>query len=312
MNERISIIIPCYNCQSTIAQTLESVFAQSFQSFTVYCINDGSTDNTGIILDQWSLRHKNLHVIHQKNQGQTKAKNKGIKISKGKYIAFLDSDDLWEPDKLLFQYALMEKKPDVGLCYTNGLYINSQNEPQGEIGISTALQGKCLSTLLLGNAIVASSVMIRSTLLETTGLFDETLTACENWELWTRFASVSNLAVIDKPLTLYRRHANNMSHNLEKMRLNRLRVVDKNSKRYKDKIPNSAVLIKETFYKAHRFFGENYLWKLQLSKARYDILQALRYKPFDFKLYLLYLKSLLGERLLSRIRQYRRFPQQPA
>lgn len=305
MSELISIVMPCYNAEKTLKKSLDSIFAQSFQDFKVYCVNDGSTDQTPQILNQLALLYKNLHVIHQNNQGQTKAKNAALKICQGRYIAFLDSDDLWDEDKLLFQYALMKKDESIGLCYTNGCYIDEDDMPQGKIGYNQALQGNCLKSLLLGNAIVASSVMIRADLLKRVGLFDEKLTACENWELWTRIASVSRLAIIDKPLTFYRRHGNNMSHNIEKMRKNRLYVVSKNSHIYRKKLTNYQAITKEAYYRAYQFFGENYLWKMQLKPARENLRKALQYKPFDWRTYMLYGKTLLGETLLTKIRARR-------
>lgn len=305
MNEIISVVMPCYNGEKTLQKTLDSVFSQSFKEFKVYCVNDGSTDGTQRILSQYALLNKNMVVIQKENQGQTKAKNDALKIAKGKYIAFIDSDDIWDSEKLLYQYARMEKDADVGLCYTNGHYIDADDHIHQKFGIDIKLQGECLRELLMGNAIVASSVMIRAALLKKTGLFDENLTACENWELWTRFASHSKIAVIDMPLTNYRRHDNNMSHNIDKMRKNRLYIVEKNARTYHNYFPNFNQLVEETFYKAHQFFGENYLWKLQLPKARKDLMQALRYKPFDKKLYYLLLKSFLGEKLLSKVRNSR-------
>lgn len=305
MSEIVSIIMPCYNCEATIKKTLDSVLTQSFDSFKLYCVNDGSTDQTGKILDKMALLHKNMQVIHQKNSGQTKAKNHALKIVQGEYIAFCDSDDLWDKDKLMYQYAYMDKNRDVGLCYTDGYYIDEKDNQHGLIGYNKQLQGSCLRHLLLGNAIVASSVMLRAKLLKKVGVFDEKLTACENWELWTRIASVSKLGILEKPLISYRRHANNMSHNLERMRKNRLYVVAKNAKIYKNKIPNHRNLSKEAFYRAYQFFGENYLWKMQLKSARLNFRQALKYKPFDLKTYLLYAKTLLGETLLKQIRKRR-------
>ncbi|MGE4350116.1 MAG: glycosyltransferase family 2 protein [Candidatus Berkiella sp.] len=302
MNEIISVVMPCYNGEKTLQKTLDSVFAQSFQEFKLYCVNDGSTDGTAKILAQYALLNKNMVVIDKVNQGQTRAKNDALKVAKGKYIAFIDSDDVWDNEKLLYQYACMEKERDVGLCYTNGYYIDTDDHIDQKFGVETKLQGECLRELLMGNAIVASSVMIRAALLKKTGLFDENLSACENWELWTRFASHAKIAMIDMPLTHYRRHDDNMSHNIDKMRKNRLYVLEKNAQTYHNYFPDFNRLVKESFYKAHQFFGENYLWKLQLPKARKDLIQALRYKPFEKKLYYLLFKSFLGERLLSKIR----------
>jgi len=305
MTELVSIIMPCYNCEQTVEKTLKSIYEQNFTDFYLYCINDGSTDKTTEILEFYAKSKPNMMIHHKKNAGQTAAKNDGLKLAQGQYIAFIDSDDLWDNKKLIRQVKYLEQNSQVGLCYTNGFYINQNDQHQELIGFNAQLTGDCLDKIILGNAIVASSVMIRKSILDEVGLFDERLTACENWELWIRFAAKSELAIIDQPLVYYRRHANNMSHNLDKMRKNRLIVISINSQLYKQKLRHHKKIIKKSYYTAYRFFGENYLWKLQVKKARLDLLRALYYKPWDKNIYLMILKTLLGGTLLSKIRQFR-------
>lgn len=309
MTELVSIIMPCYNCEQTIEKTLKSIYEQNFTDFYLYCVNDGSTDKTAEILEHYVKSKPNMVVHHKLNAGQTAAKNDGLKLAQGQYVAFIDSDDLWDSKKLMRQVEYLEQNKQVGLCYTNGFYIDQNDKQQELIGISPQLTGQCLEKIILGNAIVASSVMIRKSILDEVGLFDERLTACENWELWIRFAAKSELAAIDQPLVYYRRHANNMSHNLDKMRKNRLIVISINNQSYRQELKNHKKTIKKAYYTAYRFFGENYLWKLQVKKARWDLFRALRYKPWDKNIYLMIMKTLLGEALLSKIRQARQHKQ---
>lgn len=305
MTECVSIIMPCYNCEKTIEKTLKSIYDQIYTDFHLHCVNDGSTDQTHEILESYAKTKPNITVYHKHNAGQTLAKNDALKMAKGEFVAFIDSDDLWHPKKLLHQVQLMKDRPKVGLSYTNGFYINETDQQQELIGFSEKLQGQCLEHLILGNAIVASSVLVRASCLTQVGIFDERLTACENWELWIRIASVAELAVIDQPFVYYRRHSNNMSHNLDKMRKNRLQVIAKNAGNYQSLLKNHKKIIRSAYYTAYQFFGENYLWKGQVGPARLDLMRALRYKPFNNRIYLMLLKTLLGKTLLAKIRKMR-------
>lgn len=304
--EVVSIIMPCYNAQKTLAKTLDSIFSQTYTSFKLYCINDGSTDNTQSILDEYQNKFKDrMWVLSQKNKGQTISKNIGIQQSQGEYIAFIDSDDLWDPKKLDIQLSAMRADPEVGLSYTDGYYIDADDIQHEKIGIDPILQGQCFKRILMGNAIVASSVMIRRSIINKIGLFDETLTACENWELWTRIASVCPLKALPDPLTYYRRHDANMSHNFEKMVTNRLRVVHNNIARYKHSLPDSKRIMRDALFRSYQFFGENYLWKMQLNKARSHLWAAICMKPLKIKPYLLLFKTLMGVKLISLLRGIR-------
>lgn len=305
-NEKISVIMPCYNAVATLERTLASVMDQSYQNFKLYAVNDGSTDHTLDILQQYSKQYPDkIHVVSQPNQGQTKAKNTALDLVKGEFIAFIDSDDVWEPEKLAEQLLVFECHPHVGLCYTDGYYLNELDQKTGAVGVEPSMQGRCLPRLLMGNAIVASSVMIRQTLIREVGGFDEQFTACENWELWCRISSVSDLFAITQPLTGYRRHANNMSWNFDRLRDNRLKVISKNQKQFAEQLPELDTLTRKAFFEAYQFLGENALWHLELKKARTYLRQALKVKPFSKHCLKLYLKSLLGSQVLQRLRKAR-------
>ncbi len=305
-NEQVSVIMPCYNGAETLRLSIESVMNQSYQNFKLYIIDDGSKDETPKILEQMQRMYPSkIWFQSQENQGQTKSKNNAIAQIKGQYIALIDSDDLWQRDKLLKQVEIFNKNPTVGLCYTNGYYIDEKGHVTGHIGIDPTLQGACLDKIMMGNAIVASSVMFRSEVFSKTALFDERFSACENWDLWTRISQHYNLYALDEALVCYRRHQNNMSLNFEKLRENRIKVINKNLNYYKDIFPNISQLTKDARFKAHRFFGENYLWHLDLKKARKDLILAILIKPQSISCYKLLLKTLLGRYLLSKLRTMR-------
>lgn len=305
-DEIVSVIMPCYNGAKTLSTTLDSVLKQTYEQYRVYVVDDGSTDATPEILLDYQNRYPDkITVFTQVNQGQTKAKNYALSKAKGSLIALIDSDDLWHQDKLQAQVDVFVHNSHVGLCYTNGAYINEHGDKTGVIGIDPKVQGHCLDRLMMGNAMVASSVMFRHDLIKRVGNFDTALTACENWELWTRISRIATLYAIDEELVYYRRHQHNMSLNFEKLKTNRLKVIEKNQHLYHDIIPNIRYHSRRAKYEAYRFFGENYLWHLNIPQARSCLLRAAITMPFQLNPYKLLLKSLLGKTLITKIRHMR-------
>ncbi|MFO1257175.1 MAG: glycosyltransferase [Gammaproteobacteria bacterium] len=305
-NQLISIIMPCYNAQKTLPETLNSIPRQSYSNWELIAIDDGSKDKTLKLLNDFRDRYpKQVKIISHPNQGQVKSKNRGLEIAQGSFIAFMDADDLWHPQKLNSQLTYMLEHAEIGLCYTNGEYIDEASNHTGPIGINPRLSGQCLHEFLMGNAIVASSVMIKKEIISQVGYFDESLTACENWELWTRISSISEIGVIDESLVYYRRHSHNMSHNIEKMKRNRILVIQKNRHQYKSLFTDMGKRTKLALYRAYEFFGENALWHLDIDEARRNLFKALRYQPRAWRCWILLLKSFLGRSILIRIRKYK-------
>jgi glycosyltransferase involved in cell wall biosynthesis len=307
--EYFSIVVPCYNCADTLSETLESVIAQSFQNYRIYAIDDGSKDETPKVLANYhALLGDKLVWRSQPNAGQVKTKNRALQIVQGEVICFLDSDDLWEPEKLQVQHDIFQKQAEVGLVYCNGHYIDSDSQKKKIYEVDPALRGKCFGKLLMGNAIVASSVAVRRSVIEAVGNFDENLSACENWELWLRVAQVSELEALEDTLVSYRQHENNMSLDIDKMRNNRLAVLEKYRRRIEngDRIGQRA--LEEAFFKAHRAFGEYYLWRLRLRAARQELKKALSIHPWNWTCLKLYLKTFLGRAMLSRRRSQAAIP----
>lgn len=126
----VSVIIPYYNSEGTIFRALESVRDQIYQNYEIIIINDGSKDNGCQIVNRYIQQYPDITVKHvsQENSGPSKARNKGIGLAKGKYIAFLDSDDTWEPDKLEYQIGYMENHPDVVISGTNYFYGSGNSD----------------------------------------------------------------------------------------------------------------------------------------------------------------------------------------
>ncbi len=296
----VTVVIPCYNSASTLRETLDSALGQTYDNIQIIAINDGSTDETGDILTAYGDR---ITVLSQQNSGQTVAKINGIAQATGDYIAFLDSDDLWDGAKISRQVALMESSPETGLCYTAGYDIDGSGARMSPFFASPSYRGNCFEELLLQNDIVASSVMVRRDALDRLGVFDAELRACENWELWTRIASEYLVDCVDEPLTFYRKHGSNMSSKIGHMRDYRLRVVAKNEVRYAGRSAEIDRILQLAYHRAHISFGRVYLGQLSLGEARAELSRAIRRRPFDLRPYGWYVQAMLGAGFLRRLRR---------
>ena len=196
----VSVIVPTYNRGWIIKEALDSVVDQAFKDFELIVVDDGSTDNTKDILESYP---HDIKVVHQQNQGVSAARNRGIASASGKLIAFLDSDDLWLPNKLATQVGFFNSTPDALICQTeelwvrNGVRVNPKERHKKPSGMifepSLAL---CL--------VSPSAVMIKSSLFDEVGLFDEELPACEDYDLWLRVSCRYPIYLIDTPLIIKR------------------------------------------------------------------------------------------------------------
>jgi len=197
---QVSVIIPTYNRGWIIKEAIDSVLAQDYTEFELIVVDDGSTDHTSDVLDSY---RSVIKVLSQKNKGVSAARNRGIAQASGKFIAFLDSDDLWLPQKLSTQVEFFNKTPDALICQTeevwirNGLRVNPKKRHKKPSGMIFKLSLElCL--------VSPSAVMIKRSLFDRVGEFDETLLACEDYDLWLRISCRFPIHFIDTPLIFKR------------------------------------------------------------------------------------------------------------
>lgn len=207
----VSVIIPTYNRAALLPQALESALAQTFKATEIIVINDGSVDETATVLDmQYAGR---VRVITQSNQGIAAARNAGIRAAGGRYIAFLDSDDRWLPEKLAKQVSYLEAHPAVGLLATH-LWECEVGSEQTRI-VSPPAFPRGFHDLLRGpNFVQTSTVMVRRECLELVGLFDPELPTLEDWELWLRIARRFAIACLPDVLCEHRYHPHNTTKDM--------------------------------------------------------------------------------------------------
>ncbi len=196
MQTTVSVIIPSFNRRHTLARAIESVLAQQHAPHEIIVVDDGSTDDTA----QWlRSQYSQLNIISQTNKGVSAARNTGIKNATGEWIALLDSDDCWFPQKLSVQLQLLQQQPDVRLCHSEehwiraGKRVNPMNKHQKTGGW---IFQQCLPLC----AISPSASLIKSSVFEELGGFDETLPACEDYDYWLRLCSSEPVAYCEDAL----------------------------------------------------------------------------------------------------------------
>ncbi|HZF01834.1 MAG TPA: glycosyltransferase [Methylomirabilota bacterium] len=208
----VSVIIPVFNRAHCVANAVESVLAQTFRNFEIIAVDDGSTDGTAEVLEKFGDQ---IRLLRQKNRGVSAARNAGIRAARGKWIAFLDSDDRWFPEKLDRQLAAMEKYP-VKMSFTR--CMNAQGELLRDIEfVSAALREP--EIFLVENAVdsiclsprhpLIQTMIVEKEILENTGLFDESFHAAEDAELIFRLSFLSGFIYVDHPLTIVFENSSN-------------------------------------------------------------------------------------------------------
>lgn len=214
---KVSILIPAYNAMEYLPATINSVLSQTYRNFEVVVVNDGSTDN----VEAWinSLPDRRVRLVSQPNQGLASARNTGLNHAKGDYIAFIDADDIWLPNKLERQVHLLDTQPEIGLVYTWIALIDGAGKPQGKLRKNYA-KGDVWVPLTTHNIVECGSVaLVRRECFDKVGLFDESLplSCSEDWDMWLRIAAHYSFGLVAKPLVQYRCHANNLSSRWQAM-----------------------------------------------------------------------------------------------
>jgi len=185
---KVSVIIPTYNRALLIRRAIASVLRQTYQDFEIIVIDDCSDDNTHVMVE--NFKDKRIRYIkHLENKGSAAARNTGIKIAQGEYIAFQDSDDEWLPEKLERQMNVFNNAPpEVGVVYTRFKKIKNNKRSYLAFYWVAQKEGDIHNNLLNGNYITTSTTVIKRECFDKTGMFDESLPRFQDWELWLRIS----------------------------------------------------------------------------------------------------------------------------
>ncbi len=250
----VSVIIPCYNYGKFLAEALDSILAQTYFNWECIVVNDGSTDNSELIGRKYKNSDSRFKYIYQKNAGHSAARNTGLAVSSGKYIQFLDADDLLEKEKLNLQVQLMEENPEIDLVYSDILGFLDKDPDRkltpANFFTQELISGKgemIIANLIPTNFFLPGCVIMRKTIYDKIG-FMKASYGFEDWEYFFRMAFEGFYFYHDsrsEAKLLSRTHGNNTTHNAMKM--------------IKSKVTVREEIIKVT----HAYLSEN---KLNLSK----------------------------------------------
>lgn len=231
---RVSVIIPTYNRRDYVQEAIDSVLAQTFTDYEIIVIDDGSTDGTGEALR--ARYGDRIHYEWQGNQGESVARNRGIELARGEYIAFLDSDDLWLPEKLEKQVAYLDAHLDTGAVFCQSLIIDSEGNPWPSnqiLGLDIHTEDLILDNLLCNNIISAPMILlVRRNIINKVGGFDTSIRYGEDWDFSIRLRNQVPIAQLDEPLCCIRYHYDSQCHlrkweAIEPTLKDRLRVIEK-------------------------------------------------------------------------------------
>ena len=221
----ISVIIPAYNAERTILETIASVQHQTYSYLEIIVINDGSIDKTSELLN--TVKDHRLKVFDYPNGGVPVARNHGLSHATGDLIAFLDADDLWTSDKLELQLAALQQHPKAGVVYSWAYYMDEKGD------FCTAddpvfFVGNVYAQLLVKDFIVSgSNCLIKRQAVESVGKFDFSVPGADDWDYWLRLALHWPFVVVTKPQIFYRQSSGSVSSKVEAMERSNLKVIEK-------------------------------------------------------------------------------------
>ncbi|HLH07363.1 MAG TPA: glycosyltransferase [Terriglobales bacterium] len=273
----ISVIIPCYNSERFVKRAIDSVLAQTFKDYEIVVVDDGSTDSTAEKVKKYGSL---VRYLHQENRGLPAARNSGIKIAQGKYIALLDDDDWWVPEKLEKQLKILATSPRAAMVYCDATVVYESGDPEesflAQFRYGTKLpRGRVRSQLIEHNFILPSTVLIVRDCLDKVGGFDESFRAVEDLDFWLRLASNWEIEVVPEPLIFRREGSHNMTANAERISTYALRALEKaNSTLALDRSEKKLLNHKSAQYRWNLGYG--YFKKQQFRDAREQFAEAMK------------------------------------
>lgn len=289
----VSVSIPAYNEEGIIGQTIENVLEQTFEDFELLVVDDGSTDGTAAVVDEYTDDPR-VEYIYQENRGFPGARNTGLEEGDGDYYAFIGADDLWEPEKLEKQVAFIE---DTGadMVHSNVYHINEAGTVTGvrwdERPPNTDNRRAFVRELFMRNFVCIQSVLIAAEQVADRR-FDEDLRINCDHDMWLRVAGEADIAYMDEKLVRKRYDGGNISGNYERLFEERKRLVEKATDRYSyltDLKPKKLASI-------HLTYGLNLLADGRLDEGRRALREAVSYDATNWKPYAAYLLSFGGPR----------------
>jgi glycosyltransferase involved in cell wall biosynthesis len=335
-NPLVSVVIPTYNTGEYIVDAIDSVLKQQYRPFEVIVVDDGSTDRTAEIVKQYvrdvqsiqdvqDVRNNrtsrtslagdgiDLVYIYQKNGGRASARNTGIKAAQGKYVAFLDSDDLWTQGKLGKQVHIMEMNDQIDFLFGD----KQRFSDGGKIAIHSMFHKNnydekffgdplyvrdAYQKLLQVNFIPTGTVILKRECLDRTGLFDQSIYA-EDYEFWLRVALFGTIAYANELWELERDREGSGSKNLKAVYLSNIRTLEKHEKEYQERLSGLRIDLNSALRDNYRDTGYYFLSHERML-ARECFINSLR-RGFQLKTMIYWMATFLGLSFVKTIQRAR-------
>jgi glycosyltransferase involved in cell wall biosynthesis len=282
---RVSVILPTYNRCDSLLEAIDSVARQSFQDYEIIVADDGSTDETA---ERLAALSRPVQVIHLPHSGRPAvARNRALAAANGELVAFLDDDDLWRPAKLARQVALFDNRPAMGFAY-HDFQLEDAASGLSKRALSRAqkLDGSIFDALIHDCFLQPSTVMVRRSLLEACGYFDETLEIVEDYDLWLRLARFAPAGYLDEPLATVRRHSASHSQRRDLL-VNRNTIsVLRRARQDASLSPHQRLRFRRALARAHTRMALSLISRGEAAPARRQLLSALRQNPLLLRAWL--------------------------
>jgi glycosyltransferase involved in cell wall biosynthesis len=208
----VSVIIPTFNSAQYLADAVESAFAQTYSAIECIVVDDGSTDRTQELLSELLKLHPGLKTARKTNGGCASARNMGLRESTGDFISFLDADDVFLPNKIERQIAFLEAHPDVGLVYSDSLFSTEKLRPVWMYTTEMPRDLELIDAFCYRNWFTPTFALVRRTVIDCVGEFDEELAGAEDWDYWIRCIKVTRISYLPGAVSIYRIHPGQAHH----------------------------------------------------------------------------------------------------
>lgn len=228
----VSVILPAYNASLTIRDTIKSILNQSYKDFELIIINDGSTDSTVEIIKKFA--DDRIRLFNFKNKGLPASRNRGIKKAKGKYISFIDADDMWVQQKLEFQYNALLSNPDCDVAYSWSLFIDAAGailHPVKPVEFNGFVFEQLINRNFIGSG---SNILVSSDAVSKTGYFNTEYKSSEDWDYCLRLSNLFKFVCVPNFHILYRQSPNSMTNNIGLIESEAIRVINDTFNNIKD------------------------------------------------------------------------------
>ena len=266
MKPFVTVVIPTYYRPKKLSFTIHSVLKQTFENIEIIVVNDGEDELlVKKVIEEFNDK-RIRYLKNQKTKGANGARNTGLENSKGKYIAFLDDDDLWYPHKIQKQLEVFNQSSNLGFVYS-GFEIISPADPHLSKKIFPQKKGQLYNEIINGNFIGSPTPLIKKKVLYSAGAFDENLKSCQDWELWIRIATITQFDFVNEILAVYTVHGKQISIDYEE----KVKSFDYVLNKYK----NLFNANKKAFAKLLKRTAVLYMLNGKIKKCRERLVQAL-------------------------------------